>query len=167
MLKRHNEHIQWNFSLRRARWKWNCKVVEKPSKITTERNNLFKPTYFSVTRKTKLPELKIPKFSDISITYSGSTISLEVFNTLLHFRLFKVALSGVSHWDVRLQCILWWNNKYGNITTHKLNTVICWTNPATFLTIRVMQKLSVDEANVFSLRWWWLNLWRWLYWLSN
>lgn len=95
------------------------------------------------------------------VLYAGPTIQPKLFNTLLRYRFFKVALSGdickmyrcvrVSHPDDYLQCILWRDNVTDEIKTYKLNTVTYGTKPAAFLAIRAMQQLASDEESNYPL----------------
>ncbi|XP_059225785.1 uncharacterized protein LOC131997922 [Stomoxys calcitrans] len=95
------------------------------------------------------------------ILHSGPTIQPKLFNTLVRYRFFKVALSGdickmyrcvrVSHPDDYLQCILWRENEADDIKTYKLNTVTYGTKPAAFLAIRAMHQLAIDEEENFPL----------------
>ena len=92
---------------------------------------------------------------------SGPTIQRKLFNTLLQFRCFKVALSGdickmyrcvhVREPDDHLQCILWRNSPDEDIKPYKLNTVTYGTKPAAFLAIRAMHQLAADEEANFPL----------------
>ncbi|XP_046811084.1 uncharacterized protein LOC124420834 [Lucilia cuprina] len=100
-------------------------------------------------------------FSLNDILYSGPTIQPKLFNTLLRFRFFKVALSGdickmyrcvkVSHPDDYLQCVIWRDDQEEDIKVYKLNTVTYGTKPAAFLAIRAMHQLSIEEENNFPL----------------
>lgn len=100
-------------------------------------------------------------FSLNDILCAGPTIQPKLFNTLLRFRFFKVALSGdickmyrcvkVSYPDDYLQCILWRENAYEDIKVYKLNTVTYGTKPAAFLAIRAMHQLTYDEEHNFPL----------------
>ncbi|XP_061388720.1 uncharacterized protein LOC133323837, partial [Musca vetustissima] len=95
------------------------------------------------------------------ILYAGPTIQPKLFNTLLRFRLFRVALSGdiskmyrcvrVNPPDDYLQCILWRNNTEEDIQVYKLDTVTYGTKPAAFLAIRTMQQLSIDTETSFPI----------------
>ncbi|XP_073831785.1 uncharacterized protein [Musca autumnalis] len=87
--------------------------------------------------------------------YAGPTIQPKLFNTLLRFQFFRVALSGdiskmyrcvrINSPDDYLQCILWRNAADEDIKIYKLDTVTYGTKPAAFLAIRAMQQLSIDE----------------------
>lgn len=95
------------------------------------------------------------------ILYAGPTIQPKLFDTLLRFRFFKIALSGdickmyrcvrVSHPDDFLQCILWRNNKNDDVKIYKLNTITYGTKPAAFLAIRAMHQLAMDEEKSFPI----------------
>ncbi|XP_037811070.1 uncharacterized protein LOC119603189 [Lucilia sericata] len=95
------------------------------------------------------------------ILYAGPTIQPKLFNTLLRYRFFKVALSGdickmyrcvrLSYPDDYLQCILWRADESEEIKTYKLNTVTYGTKPAAFLAIRTMHQLATEEEGKFSL----------------
>ncbi|XP_073841380.1 uncharacterized protein [Musca autumnalis] len=92
---------------------------------------------------------------------AGPTIQPKLFDTLLRFRFFKVALSGdickmyrcvrVSNPDNYLQCVLWRNDPAENIGVYKLDTVTYGTKPAAFLAIRGMHQLSYDEEESYPL----------------
>ncbi|XP_073816682.1 uncharacterized protein [Musca autumnalis] len=92
---------------------------------------------------------------------AGPTIQPKLFDTLLRFRFFKVALSGdickmyrcvrVSNPDNYLQCVLWRNDPAENIGVYKLDTVTYGTKPAAFLAIRAMHQLSYDEEESYPL----------------
>ncbi|XP_037826770.1 uncharacterized protein LOC119614723, partial [Lucilia sericata] len=95
------------------------------------------------------------------ILYAGPTIQPKLFNTLLRYRFFKVALSGdickmyrcvrLSYPDDYLQCILWRADESEEIKTYKLNTVTYGTKPAAFLAIRTMHQLATEEEGKFPL----------------
>ncbi|XP_075158171.1 uncharacterized protein LOC142231448 [Haematobia irritans] len=95
------------------------------------------------------------------ILYAGPTIQAKLFNTLVRYRFFKVALSGdickmyrcvrVTHPDDYLQCILWRENEVDDVKIYKLNTVTYGTKPAAFLAIRAMHQLSFDDEKIFPL----------------
>ncbi|XP_073816668.1 uncharacterized protein [Musca autumnalis] len=92
---------------------------------------------------------------------AGPTIQPKLFDTLVRFRFFKVALSGdickmyrcvrVSNPDNYLQCVLWRNDPAENIGVYKLDTVTYGTKPAAFLAIRAMHQLSYDEEESYPL----------------
>ncbi|XP_075157831.1 uncharacterized protein LOC142231097 [Haematobia irritans] len=100
-------------------------------------------------------------FSLNDTLHSGPTIQPKLFDTLLRFRFFKIALSGdickmyrcvhVSYPDDYLQCILWRNNPQEKIQIYKLNTVTYGTKPAAFLAIRAMHQLAADEEDSFPV----------------
>ncbi|XP_053968620.1 uncharacterized protein LOC128870048 [Anastrepha ludens] len=91
----------------------------------------------------------------------GPIIQPKLFNILLRFRLFKVALLGdickmyrcikMSSPDDQLQCILWRDDPSEQIKTYKLNTVTYGTRPAAFLAIRAMHQLTFDEEESFPV----------------
>ena len=56
------------------------------------------------------------------ILYVVPTMQPKLFNILIRFRFFKIALS-VSHPDDFLQSILWRNNPNDYIKIYKLNTI--------------------------------------------
>ncbi|XP_075167836.1 uncharacterized protein LOC142239998 [Haematobia irritans] len=100
-------------------------------------------------------------FSLNDTLHSGPTIQPKLFDTLLRFRYFKIALSGdickmyrcvhVSYPDDYLQCILWRNSPQEKIQIYKLNTVTYGTKPAAFLAIRAMHQLAADEEDSFPV----------------
>jgi len=79
---------------------------------------------------------------------AGPTIHQKIFNILLRFRFFKVALCGdickmyrcvrVSYPDDFLQCIVWRESLTEELSVFKLNTGTYGTKPAAFLAIRAM-----------------------------
>ncbi|XP_075158064.1 uncharacterized protein LOC142231336 [Haematobia irritans] len=93
--------------------------------------------------------------------HSGPTIQAKLFNTILRFRFFKIALSGdickmyrcvlINPPDDYLQCILWRNSSSEDIQIYKLNTVTYGTKPAAFLAIRAMHQLAFDERELFPI----------------
>ncbi|XP_033150744.1 uncharacterized protein LOC108603731 isoform X1 [Drosophila busckii] len=95
------------------------------------------------------------------LLFTGPSIQPKIFNTLLRFRFFKVALCGdickmyrcvrVTHPDQHLQSILWRDNPNEDIKVYTLDTVTYGTKPAAFLAIRAMQQLSYDEEDNFPL----------------
>ncbi|XP_041451926.1 uncharacterized protein LOC121405330 [Drosophila obscura] len=92
---------------------------------------------------------------------SGPTIQSKLFHTLLRFRTFSIALTGdigkmyrcvrVSMPDTMLQCILWRDSVDDDIKIFKLNTVTYGTKPASFLAIRAMHQLAMDESSSYPL----------------
>ncbi|XP_075170108.1 uncharacterized protein LOC142242414 [Haematobia irritans] len=93
--------------------------------------------------------------------HSGPTIQAKLFDTLLRFRFFKIALCGdickmyrcirINSPDDYLQCILWRNSSDEEIKIYKLNTVTYGTKPAAFLAIRAMHQLSYDERESYPI----------------
>ncbi|XP_041449639.1 uncharacterized protein LOC121404370 [Drosophila obscura] len=53
--------------------------------------------------------------------------------------------------DTMLQCILWRDSADDNIKIFKLNTVTYGTKPASFLAIRAMHQLAMDESSSYPL----------------
>ncbi|XP_041451798.1 uncharacterized protein LOC121405242 [Drosophila obscura] len=92
---------------------------------------------------------------------AGPTIQPKIFNTLVRFRFFKIALCGdickmyrcvrISNPDEYLQCILWREAPTDEIKVYKLETVTYGTKPAAFLAIRAMHQLSYDEEVSFPI----------------
>ncbi|XP_053969189.1 uncharacterized protein LOC128870561 [Anastrepha ludens] len=92
---------------------------------------------------------------------TGPTIQPKLFNTLLRFRTFPIALTGdickmyrcvrVSEPDSYLQCILWRDSPQQPVNVFKLDTVTYGTRPASFLSIRSMHQLAIDEQTVYPI----------------
>jgi len=80
----------------------------------------------------------------------GPTLQPKLFHTLLQFRIFPVSLTGdickmyrcerVKEPDSYLQCILWCDTPQEKVQVFKLDTVTYGTKPASFLSVRAMQK---------------------------
>ncbi|XP_036317473.1 uncharacterized protein LOC118732444, partial [Rhagoletis pomonella] len=96
-----------------------------------------------------------------SILMKGPTIQPPLFDILLRFRTFKIALTAdiakmyrcvrMSHPDNFLQCIIWRDNPNEDFCIFKLDTVTYGTKPASFLAIRAMQQLGRDGALVYPV----------------
>ncbi|XP_036345845.1 uncharacterized protein LOC118755102 [Rhagoletis pomonella] len=92
---------------------------------------------------------------------SGPTIQPKLFNILIRFRSFPVALTGdickmyrcvrVTAPDDMLQCKLWRDSPQDDLRVYKLNTVTYGTKPASFLAIRAMHQLAFDESSAYPL----------------
>ena len=92
---------------------------------------------------------------------AGPTIQPKLFDILIRFRTFPIALTGdickmyrcikVSPEDSYLQCILWRNSLDESIRIYKLDTVTYGTKPASFLAIRAMHQLAQDEQGSFPI----------------
>ncbi|XP_053964178.1 uncharacterized protein LOC128867103 [Anastrepha ludens] len=95
------------------------------------------------------------------ILMAGPTIQPKLFDILIRFRTFPVALTGdickmyrcvrVSAPDNMLQCILWRDSPESDIKVYKLDTVTYGTKPAAFLAIRAMHQLASDESSSYPL----------------
>ncbi|XP_067647299.1 uncharacterized protein Indy isoform X1 [Eurosta solidaginis] len=95
------------------------------------------------------------------VLMTGPTIQPKLFNTLLRFRTFPVALTGdickmyrcvrVAESDSYLQCILWRDTLRHPIQIFKLDTVTYGTRPAAFLSVRSMHQLAFDEQHSFPV----------------
>lgn len=95
------------------------------------------------------------------ILMCGPTIQPNLFDILLRFRSFNIALTGdickmyrcvkVFYPDNFLQCILWRDTKDETIKVYKLDTVTYGTKSAAFLAIRAMQQLAKDEKNIYPI----------------
>jgi len=57
----------------------------------------------------------------------------------------------VSQKDSFLQCILWKDSPIDDLQVYKLDTVTYGTKPASFLSVRAMQQLSIDEQASFPI----------------
>ncbi|XP_070066884.1 uncharacterized protein [Drosophila virilis] len=53
--------------------------------------------------------------------------------------------------DSYLQCILWRDSQHQKIQTYKLDTVTYGTKPASFLSVRAMHQLAMDEQQAFPI----------------
>nr|XP_041633409.1 uncharacterized protein LOC121503245 [Drosophila kikkawai] len=92
---------------------------------------------------------------------AGPTLQPRLFNTLLQFRTFPVALTGdickmyrcvrIAEPDSYLQCILWRDSRQEEIRVYRLDTVTYGTKPASFLSVRAMHQLAEDEKASFPL----------------
>ena len=90
------------------------------------------------------------------VLMAGPTIQPKLFNILIRFRTFPIALTAdiakmyhcvwVPSTDSYLQCILWRDNVDEPIRMYKLDTVTYGTKPASFLVISTMQQLAIDEG---------------------
>ncbi|XP_037932179.1 uncharacterized protein LOC119666974 [Teleopsis dalmanni] len=100
-------------------------------------------------------------FSLNDLLMSGPTIQSTLFELIIRFRYFKIALCGdickmyrcvrVTHPDEYLQCILWRSNLDDDVKVFKLDTVTYGTRPAAFLAIRAMHQLARDEEKSYPL----------------
>ncbi|EDV93979.1 GH23797 [Drosophila grimshawi] len=90
------------------------------------------------------------------VLMAGPVIQVKLFNTLLKFRTYAVALTGdifkmyrcvrVSAPDNYYQCILWRDSPKERVRVYKLDTVAYGTKPGSFLAIRSMQQLATLEG---------------------
>lgn len=95
------------------------------------------------------------------ILMCGATIQANLFDILLRFRSFNIALTGdickmyrcigVSYPDNFLQCILWRDNICEPLQIYKLETVTYGTKSASFLAVRTMHQLAKDECEFYPL----------------
>lgn len=95
------------------------------------------------------------------ILMSGPTIQAKLATTLLRFRSVSVALTAdickmyrcvrISNDDSFLQCILWRDSPHEEVKTFKLDTVTYGTKPASFLAIRSMHQLAVEEKPAYPI----------------
>ncbi|XP_043866487.1 uncharacterized protein LOC122757666 [Drosophila mojavensis] len=98
------------------------------------------------------------------ILMSGPVIQPKLVDILLRFRSYPVALTGdickmyrcvkVPEPDSYLQCILWRNSPDDELEVFRLDTVTYGTKPASFLSVRAMHQLAVDERNAFPVGSW-------------
>ncbi|XP_036347761.1 uncharacterized protein LOC118757129, partial [Rhagoletis pomonella] len=96
-----------------------------------------------------------------SILMKGPTIQQQLFDILLRFRTFKIALTAdickmyrcvrMSYPDNFLQCIIWRDSPNEEFRIFKLDTVTYGTKPASFLSIRSMQQLAQDDAHLYPV----------------
>ncbi|XP_043064525.1 uncharacterized protein LOC122320482 [Drosophila ficusphila] len=92
---------------------------------------------------------------------AGPTIQAKLFNILIRFRTFAVALTGdigkmyrcvrIAKSDSYLQCILWRDSDQDDISIYKLDTVTYGTKPAAFLSVRAMHQLAMDEQSTYPV----------------
>ncbi|XP_054746100.1 uncharacterized protein LOC129250502 [Anastrepha obliqua] len=92
---------------------------------------------------------------------TGPTIQPKLFNILIRFRTFPIALTGdickmyrcvrIYPPDSMLQCILWRDSPEDDLNIYKLDTVTYGTKSAAFLAIRSMHQLASDESSVYPL----------------
>ncbi|XP_041448587.1 uncharacterized protein LOC121404067 [Drosophila obscura] len=97
--------------------------------------------------------------NDVMIT--GPVIQPTLFNILIRFRTHPVALTGdickmyrcvkVSPPDNFLQCILWRDSIQSEVLVYTLDTVTYGTRAASFLAVRAMNQLAIDEGNPYPL----------------
>ncbi|XP_017469715.1 PREDICTED: uncharacterized protein LOC108361583 isoform X2 [Rhagoletis zephyria] len=95
------------------------------------------------------------------VLMTGPTIQPKLYNILLRFRTFSVALTGdickmyrcvrVSEDDSYLQCVLWRDTSQHEVQVFKLGTVTYGTRPAAFLSVRAMHQLASDEQKLFPV----------------
>ncbi|XP_044313286.1 uncharacterized protein LOC123037287 [Drosophila rhopaloa] len=93
------------------------------------------------------------------VLMAGPVIQPRLFNILIKFRTYQVALTGdickmyrcvrVSEPDNYLQCILWRDEPDKELEVYKLDTVTYGTKPASFLSVRAMHQLAIDERDSF------------------
>ncbi|XP_041451992.1 uncharacterized protein LOC121405379 [Drosophila obscura] len=92
---------------------------------------------------------------------TGPVIQPALFNILIRFRTYPVALTGdickmyrcvkVSPPDNFLQCILWRDSIQSEVQVYTLDTVTYGTRAASFLAVRAMHQLAIDEGNPYPL----------------
>ncbi|XP_043064322.1 uncharacterized protein LOC122320260 [Drosophila ficusphila] len=92
---------------------------------------------------------------------AGPTLQAKLFNILIRFRTFAVALTGdigkmyrcvrIAKSDSCLQCILWRDSDQDDISIYKLDTVTYGTKPAAFLSVRAMHQLAMDEQSKYPV----------------
>ncbi|XP_043064474.1 uncharacterized protein LOC122320346 [Drosophila ficusphila] len=124
--------------------------VQKPDSTTTKLRVVFDGSAKTTSG-----------YSLNDLLFAGPSMQPKIFNTLLRFRFFKVALCGdickmyrcvrVTSPDNYLQSILWRDNPNQQVKAYTLDTVTYGTKPAAFLAIRAMQQLSYDEEAEFLL----------------
>ncbi|XP_043065437.1 uncharacterized protein LOC122320892, partial [Drosophila ficusphila] len=95
------------------------------------------------------------------VLMAGPTIQPKLFRTLLQFRTFPVALTGdickmyrcvrVAEPDSFLQCLLWRDSPSQEIQVYRLDTVTYGTKRASFLSVRAMHQLAIDEENSYPI----------------
>ncbi|XP_041450609.1 uncharacterized protein LOC121404682 [Drosophila obscura] len=100
-------------------------------------------------------------FSLKELLMLGPTIQAKLFATLVRFRTFPTGITGdickmyrcvcVAEPDFLLQCILWRDSPKDDIQVFKLDTVTYGTKPVSFLAIRAMQQLAMDESSSYPL----------------
>lgn len=91
----------------------------------------------------------------------GPTIQEDLFAIVIRFRTHRYVLSAdiekmykqvrIHPEDAKFQKILWRDHREGLIRTYELNTVTYGTAPASFLAIRALQQLAIQERQNFSL----------------
>ncbi|XP_041449602.1 uncharacterized protein LOC121404353 [Drosophila obscura] len=97
--------------------------------------------------------------NDVMMT--GPVIQPALFNILIRFRTYPVALTGdickmcrcvkVSPPENCLQCILWRDSIQSEVQVYTLDTVTYGTRAASFLAVRAMHQLAIDESNPYPL----------------
>ncbi|XP_030569188.1 uncharacterized protein LOC115768652 isoform X1 [Drosophila novamexicana] len=124
--------------------------VEKPDSKSTKLRIVFDGSAKS-TSGASLNDL---------LLLAGPPIQPKIFNILLRFRLFKVAVCAdikmhrcvrITPPDQFLQCILWRENPRARNKTYSSDTVTYGTKPAAFLAIHTMQQLTYNEEHNFPL----------------
>lgn len=85
----------------------------------------------------------------------GPTIQEDLFAIVMRFRTHRYVLSAdiekmyrqvrIYPEDVKFQKILWRDSREGLIKTYELSTVTYGTAPASFLAIRALQQLAIEE----------------------
>ncbi|XP_041450115.1 uncharacterized protein LOC121404526 [Drosophila obscura] len=95
------------------------------------------------------------------IKEDSPVIQPALFNILIRFRTYPVALTGdickmyrcvkVSPPDNFLQCILWRDSIQSEVLVYTLDTVTYGTRAASFLAVRAMHQLAIDEGNPYPL----------------
>lgn len=95
--------------------------------------------------------------NDIMLT--GPTLQDNLVDILLRWRKHKIAFSSdlekmfrqtkIVEKQQNFQRIVWRNNPWENLTDYKLNTVTYGTSSASYLAIRAMRQLAMDEKEHF------------------
>ncbi|XP_043062850.1 uncharacterized protein LOC122319531 [Drosophila yakuba] len=95
------------------------------------------------------------------VLMAGPVIQPKVFHILIRFRSHPVAVTGgickmyrcvrVSLEDSSLLRIVWRDSPIDDLQVYKLDTVTYGTKPASFLSVRAMHQLSIDEQAAFSI----------------
>ena len=149
-------------------------TLQHMEKVVSDENN-SNPTYYlphhavfkesSTTTKIRVVfDASAKSSSGLSLNdllYTGPRVQQELFNILLRFRTFPVAISAdaekmfrqilVHPADADLQRILWRNDPNKPVETFRLLTVSYGTSASTFLSTRVMKQLAIDEKEDFPL----------------
>ncbi|XP_041450267.1 uncharacterized protein LOC121404604 [Drosophila obscura] len=95
------------------------------------------------------------------VLMAGPVIQPKLFHIFTRFRSHAVAITGdickmyrcvrVSSEDSNLQCILWRNSMQEELRVFKLDTVTYGTKPASYLSVRAMHQLAMDEQTAFPI----------------